>query len=138
MLHQDLKTDSRTRVPRIITVHIIITEDSIIENPIAIVDSETRTAVIRTIKATKTTADSEIPTVIADSETKAAVTRIIRVTKITVDSGTRTAAAKVAADQNLPAVDSETVPVAKAVVPADNRAAEAALDKTIINKKTNS
>jgi hypothetical protein len=41
------------------------------------------------------------------------------------------------ADQNLPAADSETAPAAKAVVPADNRAAEAALDKTIINKKTN-
>jgi hypothetical protein len=94
--------------------------------------------VIRTIRVTKTTADSEIPTVIADSETKAAVTRIIRVTKITVDSGTKTAAAKVVADQNLPAVDSETAPAAKALVQADNRAAVAALDKTIINKKTNS
>jgi hypothetical protein len=94
--------------------------------------------VIRTIRVTKTTADSEIPTVIADSETKAAVTRIIRVTKITVDSGTRTAAAKAAEDQNLPAVDSETAPAAKALVQADNRVAEAALDKTIINKKTNS
>jgi len=122
-----------------VTVHTIITEDSIIiETPIAIVDSETRIAVLRTIKVTKTTADSEIPTVIADSETKAVVTRIIRVTKITVDSGTKTAAAKAVADQNLPAVDSETAPAAKALVQADNRAAEAALDKTIINKKTNS
>ncbi|CAD0225326.1 protein of unknown function [Chryseobacterium sp. JV274] len=101
-------------------------------------DSETRTMVIRTIRVTKTTADSEIPTVTADSETKAAVTRIVRVPKITVDSETKTAAAKTAPDQNLPAVGSETVPAAKAVVQTDNRAAEAALDKTIINKETNS
>lgn len=95
--------------------------------------------VIRTIKGTKTTADSETPTAaIADSKIKAAVTRITRVTKITVDSGTKTAAAKTVADQNLPAVDSETAPAAKALVQADNRAAEAALDKTIINKETNS
>lgn len=128
--------DSRTRVQRTVTVHTIITEDSIItETPIVTVGSETRTMVIRTIRVTKTTADSETPTVIADLETKAAATRV---TKITVDSGTRTVAAKAVADQNLPAVDSETAPAAKALVQADNRAAEAALDKTIINKKTNS
>ena len=101
-------------------------------------DSETKIVVIRTIKVTKTTADSEIPTVIADSEIKAVVARIIKVTKTTVDSETKTAAVKTAADQNLPAVDSETAQAAKAVAQTDNRVAEAALDKTIINKETNS
>lgn len=129
--------DSRTRVQRIATVHIIITEDSIIiETPIAIAGSETRIMVIRTIRETKTTADSEI--LMAGSETKTAVIRTARELRITADSETRTVAAKTAADQNLPAVDSETAPAAKAVVQTDNRAAEAALDKTIINKKTNS
>lgn len=111
-------------------------------------DSETKTVAIRTtreIRITKTE-DSETRTA-ADSEIKAAVLRIpreARVHKITVDSETKTAAAvseilKAVQDQSLPAADSETVRVVpKALVQADNRAAEAALDKTIINNKTNS
>lgn len=85
--------------------------------------------VIRTTRETKTT---------ADSETKTVVTRITKVHKITVGSETKTVVVKTASDQNLPVVDSETAQAAKALVQADSRAAEAALDKTIINKETNS
>lgn len=91
--------------------------------------------VIRTIRVTKITADSEIPTVTADSETKTMVIRTARETRITVDSEIPMVTA---ADQNLLAVDSGIAQAAKAPVQADSRAAEAALDKTIINKETNS
>jgi hypothetical protein len=131
--------DSRIHVRPITMVHIIITEVSIIiaAEP-TMADSETKTAVIRTtreIRITKTT-DSETRTVV-DLEIKAAVFRILREAKITVDSEIL----KAAPDQNLPVADSETAQAAKAVaavVQPDNRAAEAALDKTIINKETNS
>ena len=87
--------------------------------------------VIRTIRELKTTAVSEIPTATVDSETKTAV---IRTTRITAVSGILKAA-----DQNLlAAVDSGIAQAAKAPAQADSRAAEAALDKTIINKETNS
>jgi hypothetical protein len=117
-------------------VHTITMEDSITETPIVTVDSETKTAVIRTTRGIRT---------VVDSETKTMVIRILRearVPKTTADSEIKAAADSgilKAADQNLPAADSETVQVAaKALVQADNRAAEAALDKTIINKETNS
>jgi hypothetical protein len=83
--------------------------------------------VIRTIREIKTTVVSEIPTVTADSEIKTAAIRI------TADSEILKAA-----DQNLPAADSGIAQATKAPVQADSRAAEAALDKTIINKETNS
>lgn len=86
--------------------------------------------------------------VVADSETKAAVTKTIKETrtaKAAVDSGipeTLTITAAQAAGQNLQEEDSEAAQVVQAVPKAvalkDNRAAEAALDKTIINKETNS
>lgn len=91
--------------------------------------------VIKTIRVTKITAGSEIPMVTADSETKTMVIRTARETRITAGSETPMVTA---ADQNLPAVDSGIVQAAKAAVQTDSRAAEAALDKTIINKKTNS
>lgn len=89
-------------------------------------------------------------TTMEDSETKTVVIREIRITK-TVDSETRTAVdletktavagseiLKAVQDQSLQAEDSETAQAAKAVALQDNRAAEAALDKTIINNETNS
>ncbi len=100
-------------------------------------DSETKIVVLKTIRVIKTTADSETPTVTADSEIKAAAIRATREARITVVSEIPEAAA---ADQNLPVVDSETVPAAKAAapaVPADSKAVAEALDKTIINNKTN-
>jgi hypothetical protein len=86
--------------------------------------------VIRTIREIKTTVVSEIPTVTVDSEIK---TTAIRITRITAVSEIPEAAG-----QNLLVVDSEIAQAAKAPVQADSRAAEAALDKTIINKETNS
>lgn len=131
-----------TTVSGIITGHtIIIAEDSIItETPIITVGSETRTA--REIRIAKTVAGSEIRTaaVTADSETKAAV---LRTTKTVAGSETRTVAdsetAKAVRDQNHPA-GSETAQAAKAAMPTDRAAEEASdnLDKTIINKETNS
>ncbi len=100
-------------------------------------DSETKIVVLKTIRVIKTTADSETPTVTADSEIKAAAIRATREARITVVSEIPEAAA----DQNLPVVDSETAQAAKAAVPtvpADSKAVAEALDKTIINNKTNS
>lgn len=110
----------------------------IIATETTMADSETKTAVIRTTREIRITKimDSETRTAV-DLETKAAVLRILREAKITVDSEIL----KAAQDQNLPVEDSETAQAAKAVaavVQPDNRAAEAALDKTIINKETNS
>lgn len=130
-----------TTVSGIITDHTIIAEDSIItETPIITAGSETRTA--REIRIAKTVAGSEIKTaaVTADSETKAAV---LRTTKTVAGSETRTVAdsetAKAVRDQNHPA-GSETAQAAKAAMPTDRAAEEASdnLDKTIINKETNS
>lgn len=106
-------------------------EDSIItETPTATADSETRTAVIRTIRETRT---------IVGSETKAMGIRTTRTTTVSeIPIVMADSEILKAADQNLPVVDSETAQAAKAPAPADSRAAEAALDKTIINKKTNS
>ena len=87
--------------------------------------------VIRTIRELKTTAVSEIPTATVDSETKTAVIRTTRITAVSE-------ILKAATDQSLLAVDSGIAQAAKARVQADSRAAEAALDKTIINKETNS
>lgn len=112
-------------------------EDSITETLIVTVDSETKTAVIRTTRGTRTAADSEIKTAVIRIPREARVPKTMVVSEIptvTVDSGILKAA-----DQNLPAEDSEIAQAAaKARVQADNRAAEAALDKTIINNKTNS
>jgi hypothetical protein len=131
--------DSRIHVRPITTVHIIMAGVSIIiATETTMADSETKTAVIRTTREIRITKimDSETRTAV-DLETKAAVLRILREAKITVDSEIL----KAAQDQNLPVEDSETAQAAKAVaavVQPDNRAAEAALDKTIINKETNS
>lgn len=91
--------------------------------------------VLKTIRVIRITADSETPTATADSEIKAAAIRATREARITVVSEILEAAA---ADQNLPVVDSETAQAAKAAVPADSKAVAEALDKTIINNKTNS
>jgi len=90
--------------------------------------SETRIMVLRTIRGIKTTAVSETPTVTADSEIKETLIRTIVVSEIL----------KAAPGHNLPAADSGIAPAAKAAVQTDSRAAAAALDKTIINNKTNS
>ena len=109
---------------------------------ITMADSETRTAGIRITREIRTTktAGSEIRTAV-DSEIRTVAPKI-RVHKTTADSETKTAVdseiLKAAQDQNLPAADSETVRAARAAVLQDSRAAEAALDKTIINNKTNS
>lgn len=117
-------------------VHTTITEGLITtETPTATADSETRIMVIKTIRVTKITAGSGIPMVTADSEIKTAVIRTTRETRITAGSEILMVTV---ADQSLPAVDSGIVQAAKAPVQADSRAAGAALDKTIINKETNS
>ncbi len=115
---------------------------SIMAAEITMADSETRTAGIRITREIRTTktAGSETRTAV-DSEIRTVAPKI-RVHKTTADSETKTAVdseiLKAAQDQNLPAADSETVRAARAAVLQDSRAAEAALDKTIINNKTNS
>lgn len=123
-----------TTVSEIITDHtIIIAEDSIItETPTVTAVSETRTT--REIRITKTETGSEIRTAAAtaDSEIKTAV---LRTTKIIVDSET-----KAVPDQNHLPAGSEITQTAKAAMPTDRATEEASdnLDKTIINKETNS
>lgn len=105
---------------------------------ITIADSETKVVVT---KETKAVADSEIRAV--------AVLREPKTTKAVVDSEAKTmdlemlkALAIAPADQNLQiAVDLETAQAPKVAVLAlqpDRTAAAEALDKTIINKETNS
>lgn len=96
------------------------------------VDSETKTRVTRTIRETKTIAVSEIRTVTADSGTKTAAPRAIREARTIAVSGiTR------ATEQNHRPAGSEIIQATRAVIPT-GRAANGALDKTIINKETNS
>lgn len=119
------------------TMVALITMEAIIETPtaeeITIVDSETKVVVTKTTKETKAAADSEIRTV---------VLREVRTTKALVDLETLKAVAIAPADQNLLiAVDLEIAQAPKVAVLAlqpDRTAAAEALDKTIINKETNS
>lgn len=119
------------------TMVALITMEAIIETPTAeeiiIVDSETKVVVTKTTKETKAAADSEIRTV---------VLREVRTTKALVDLETLKAVAIAPADQNLLiAVDLEIAQAPKVAVLAlqpDRTAAVEALDKTIINKETNS
>lgn len=115
-----------------------------IETPtteIITVDSETKVMVTKTAKETKAVADSEIRAV--------AVLRELNTTKAVADSEAKTmdletlkALAIAPADQNLQiAVDLETAQAPKVAVLAlqpDRTAVAEALDKTIINKETNS
>lgn len=136
-------------VSEVVEIHIIITittaADLIITEILTIIaDSETQTVVPKITREIRTTVDSGIRTAaaIVDSETKAAVTRIIREIKVAADSEIRTAAVTVDSeilkvqDPNRPAA-SETAQAAKAARPTD-KAVDEALDKTIINKETNS
>lgn len=119
------------------TMVALITMEAIIETPTAeeiiIVDSETKVMVTKTTKETKAAADSEI---------RAVVLREVRTTKALVDLETLKAVAIAPADQNLQiAVDLEIAQAPKVAVLAlqpDRTAAAEALDKTIINKETNS
>lgn len=114
-----------------------------IETPtteIITVDSETKVMVTKTAKETKAVADSEIRAV--------AVLREPKTTKAAADSEAKAMdleilkAAVALADQSLrTAVDLETAQAPKVAVLAlqpDRTAAAEALDKTIINKETNS
>ncbi|WP_228458631.1 hypothetical protein [Chryseobacterium aureum] len=103
---------------------------------ITMVDSETKTTVTR---ITKTAEDSEIPTATVVFRTA----REIRTTKTAAVSETPAAIVdseilKAVQDQSLRVEDSETAQAPKAVALQDSRAAAEALDKTIINNKTNS
>lgn len=128
----------------LITMVATITMAALIETPtteIITTDSETKVMVTKTAKEIKAVADSEIRVV--------AVLRELNTTKAAVDLEAKAmdleilkAAAIAQADQNLQVVvDLETVLAPKAAVlalQADRTAAAEALDKTIINKETNS
>lgn len=127
-----------------ITMVATIIMAATIETPtaeeITIADSETKVVVTKTTKEAKTIMDSEIRTI---------VLRELSTTKTAVDPEAKTAdlevlkaAATAPADQNLPiAVGLEIAQAPKAAVlvtQADRTAVAEALDKTIINKETNS
>lgn len=120
----------------IITV-VIITETPTTEE-LAVEDSETQAVVTKTTKETKAAEDSETRAVLREVKILNPETKV-------EDLELKAAAITAAADQNLqPAEVSETALATKAValaaVPATqaDRTAAEALDKTIINKETNS
>lgn len=117
------------------------------ETETTVAGSETKTAVIRTVREPRTTVGSETRVAVV-SETKVLAIKILRELRIIVVSEIKTTEAptiaaseilKAPADRSLHQVgDSETAQAAKAAVALQDNRAVAALDKTIINNKTNS